>query len=522
MPTAGFSKITTKSVSYAWIAIALLPVAGCKAIGNPSDGRSTSTPPPGEANVRTTAWSKYLHGLGTFSSPRAADLNGDGVLDIVIGAGREEFISSDSAVVALDGATGKLLWHVGARDQMFGSAAIHDINDDGTPDVIIGGRSAELKLIDGRTGEVIWEFFETDDTDAPRERGLFNFYNPQIIPDQDDDGVVDLIVANGGDVLAPPGDPDRPPGRLMAISGRNGLLIASDNMPDGRETYMSAVVADIKGDGSLDVIFGSGGETIGGHLFRTTLADLLTNDISGAVVLDSSRNHGFIGPPVVADITGDGVLDIVANAVEGRMVAFDGDDNRMLWEAHLPGTEAYSSIAAGYFNDDDVPDFFASYADGEWPNLGWSRQFMVDGSTGQIAFIDSLGLYQTASPVVVDINHDGWDDAILSVNHEVLTQHLQKRFFTMLVVIDFMNQQVIQFGDPVPGSNLASTPWLGDLDGDGLLDVIFCHTPDTLSTYVFNGLEVSRIGTNVKARVPPTWGSYMGSGYDGVLRGRSD
>jgi hypothetical protein len=291
-------------------------------------------------------------------------------------------------------------------------------------------------------------------------------------------------------------------------------------MPDGRETYLSAVVADLRGDGRLDVIFGSGGETVGGHLYRAPLAAVLDGDLSAAVELAASDGKGFIGPPALADITGDGVLDIVANAVDGRMLAFDGADHAGLWQVELPGTEAYTSLAVGYFTEDDVPDFFTSYAVGRWPDLGWSRQFMVDGRTGRIAFTDSLGLYQTASPVVLDYNGDGRDDVLLSVNFEARNALQQKRFYTMLVAVDFGIGGALQFGEPFNGSNLTSTPWVGDLDHDGLLDVLFCHTPDTLHTYVFNGFQVHRIATEIEARKPVVWGAYMGSGYDGVFRPR--
>ena len=68
------------------------------------------------------SWTVDLPGVGTFSSPRCADLNHDGVMDIVFGAGREEFMACDSAVVALDGLTGQMMWQVSATDQIFGSA----------------------------------------------------------------------------------------------------------------------------------------------------------------------------------------------------------------------------------------------------------------------------------------------------------------------------------------------------------------------------------------------------------------
>src|SRR5580765_826001 len=43
------------------------------------------------------SWSVKFKGIGIFSSPRVTDLNGDGIGDIVFGAGRTEFHNCDSA-----------------------------------------------------------------------------------------------------------------------------------------------------------------------------------------------------------------------------------------------------------------------------------------------------------------------------------------------------------------------------------------------------------------------------------------
>ena len=73
-------------------------------------------------------------------------------------------------------------------------------------------------------------------------------------------------------------------------------------MPDGRETYMSVVKASLRNNRTEDVIFGTGGETVGGSLYRTPLADILKGDISDAVLLATGKNKGFIAPPALADI----------------------------------------------------------------------------------------------------------------------------------------------------------------------------------------------------------------------------
>jgi glucose dehydrogenase len=69
-----------------------------------------------------------FRGIGTHSSPRAVDLNDDGLKDLIIGCGKKEFQQSDTGIIAVNGKSGKILWRVEARDQIYGSAAICDIN----------------------------------------------------------------------------------------------------------------------------------------------------------------------------------------------------------------------------------------------------------------------------------------------------------------------------------------------------------------------------------------------------------
>ena len=460
------------------------------------------------------SWSVSFKGIGTFSSPRVTDLNGDGVGDIIIGAGREEFQACDSAVIALDGLTGKMLWHVSAIDQVFGSASVKDINGDQVQDVIIGGRSAELIAINGRTGEVLWRF----DKKAGKEK-WYGFYNSQFIKDQDNDGLEDILTSNGGNVWAAPHETKkRPPGTLVVISSRTGKLLAMAKMPDKRETYMSVSALPVDNEKDYKIIFGTGGETVGGNLYVTTLSTVLKGDfLKDARLLDSSPNNGYVAPAVWADITGDNVPDIIANAVEGKLVAFDGNSYQMLWSVKEQGTEAYSSIAPGYFTDDKVLDFFVSYAVGQWPKLEWSRQFMVNGATGKMEYLDSLGFYQTSTPVVVDIDGDGRDEAIMSVNIHVYDQLNNQALNNMLVVIGFKKNEVIQLSETNKGSNISTTPWIGDMDNDGLMDVVYCHATNTKKPYTFDGIRINRMATQIPIKAKIVWGAYMGSNYDGVF-----
>lgn len=463
------------------------------------------------------SWSTRYGGIGTFSSPRCSDLNGDGVLDIIFGAGREEFMACDSAVMALDGASGRMLWKVPSRDQIFGSAGLKDLNGDGIDDLVIGGRSAELKAINGADGSLLWEFFKSKSTDEPRQAGWYNFYNPQFIDDVDGDGLDDIIVSNGGDVLVEPYDTNRPAGHLVVLNSRTGKLIAKALMPDGKEIYMSIICFRPAPGQSYKVIFGTGGETLGGNLFVADLEDVLKEDLSGARLLTTAPDRGFIAPPVAVDITGDQILDVVVMGVDGTVYAFDGKDFSLLWQTVIEGCEAYSSLAIGRFTEDQIPDFFISIAAGVWPKLEWNRQFMLNGQNGQIEFIDSLGFYQTSTAVVYDFTDDGRDDVLLSINYQIQDELFRKFFHNMLGIIDFSTNEFIQIGESQEGNNISSTPWLGDLDNDGFLDIIYIHATNLRHTFTFDGMQINRIATTYKIKNPVLWGSYMGSHYNGVF-----
>ena len=466
---------------------------------------------------RQNSWSVKFEGMGLFSSPRVADFNGDGVGDIVLGAGREEFKPCDTAVFAISGVDGTMLWRLANIDHVFGSAALKDLNGDGVQDVIIGGRSASLFALNGKNGKIIWKFDKT-------KGGIkwFNFFNAQFIRDQDRDGVEDILVSNGGNVMAAPFDrKERMPGNLVVLSGINGKLLARAQVPDGNETYMSVVAWPTDDNQDYRVVYGTGGETLGGNLYVTTLSAIMKGELSKSILLDTSPTKGYIGPPVLADITKDGVADIIANAVEGKLLAFDGSTYKPIWSVKVPETEAYSSVAPGYFTgNDDIPDFFATYAVGQWPDLGWSRQLMVDGATGRIVYEDSLGSYQTSTPVVIDLDEDGIDEALLNVNIQAYDQLNNATFQNIMLVVNFKGNEVLQVWDSQPGSNIASTPWIGDLDNDGMLDIIYCHGTNVKKTYSFRGLQVNRIATGLPLNTEIRWGAYMGNHYDGIFRKR--
>ncbi|MDH3711441.1 MAG: PQQ-like beta-propeller repeat protein [Cyclobacteriaceae bacterium] len=469
------------------------------------------------------AWEKKLYAIGSQSSPRTRDLNQDGILDIVMGAARSENQYTEQGILAINGKTGDLLWQQEANDQVVGSATFYDITNDGVDDVFIGGRSPNLKALDGTNGDVLWEYKYTFENDSILKHARFNFYNSVLVPDQDQDGYPELLVVNGGNVKAAPhSEINRFPGVLMMLNSKTGQIMAADTMPDGKESYMSPLCFSQPGSNELNIVFGTGGETISGNLYLARLSDLLDGKLSKAIVIATQNGHGFIAPPVLADISEDGRYDIIAISHGSTVFAIDGNDRQLLWKRSIDNTESSNSFAVGYFTSDNIPDFFTFVSEGQWPNSTRAFQVMLNGKNGQIAYLDSMGCVGFSSPVVYDLNRDGIDEAIFSLH-----DYDCKRKYTdpgkldvkvELMAIDFSNHSVNSIDRLKGFKNAFSTPWIGDLDNDGYLDIIHCqyYSPnsDLLS---FLGMNVKRIDTHFRAKKPPLWGAYMGSNGDGLF-----
>lgn len=472
-------------------------------------------------------WSRDLPVIGSQSSPRTADLNNDGILDIVMGAGKNEFQQSDMGVLAFDGKTGGLLWKQEAPDQVFGSATFCDITGDGVKDVFIGGRSPQLKALDGKTGTVLWTYKHEQYRDNPVMRyARFNFNNSVLVPDQNNDGINDLLTINGGNALAAPhSEVDRYPGVLMLLDSKTGNVIAADTMPDGKESYMTPLCFSQPGSKELYILFGTGGETIDGNLYLATVSQLLSKNLAAAKIIATEKGHGFIAPATVADITKDGHLDIIAISHGSKAVALDGKDHHTIWSKTFPGKECSNSFAVGYFTDDKIPDFFTFISKGEWPNSAGTVQVMLNGKDGSVAFTDSVGCAGFSTPVVYDLDDDGRDEVIVSINDYDCslgyTSQSPRKIKNTLMAIDFSRKETKTIDEAEGYKNIFSTPWIGDLDNDGFLDIINCqyyHYSDMLS---FLGMRIKRIDTPVPIKKEVQWGAFLGSNGNGVFTDRT-
>lgn len=462
-------------------------------------------------------WSRIFYKIGTNSSPRAADLNQDGILDIVLGTGEEEFDTTDVVVLALDGSNGEILWTVGGPNQVVGSAVFKDISGDGAPDVFIGGRTAQFYAINGLTGEILWQYLDPGyiSEDFPRDTTLLNFFNPQFIPDQNQDGVEDILTAFGGYVNAQAGDIERPAGMLMVLDATNGKVLRKSPVPDGKETYMSPVLYDF-GKG-LTIIFGTGGEQIPGNLYALQLDDFMVSGMQKSIKIDSGVTKGFIAPPVITDLSGDGIGEIVISTMAGYMKSYRGEDFSPIWSKRIhPHGETQSMPAPLYFDADEVPDFFNSFNIGEWPKNDSVIHVILSGVDGHELFRDTLGTLQFSSAVLLDYNEDSYLDLVYPINIQ-MRNVLFPVYKTQLMVYDGRTGSKSPVDSLYDGKVLGSTPLVTDLDSDGKVDLIYTYMTQFDELISYRDLVIKRIELDIKMTNNP-WGGYMGTDYTSIFR----
>ena len=462
--------------------------------------------------AQQTLWTAVADSISNLSSPRAVDLNNDGVKDIVFG-GASDAQSSHNGIVALDGNNGQLLWRAPARNEVFGSAIFRDITGDNIPDVFIAGRQAQLLALNGSNGQLLWDFFPYQTN--PADSGWYNFYNPQFIPDQNNDGTPDLLVANGGDHSAPVWDTIRPAGKLLIIDALNGSILSEATVPDSAEIYCSPVVLDLQNTGMLWVLYGTGGETLGGHFYACQLSHLSAGSLAQSVVLASNADVGFIAPASFCDAA-NGDKRVFIQGFNGTIYCIEGSTLSTLWTYTKPNTESSSAVVIGNFTGNLEPDAFAVLYKGSGTTYTDYYQVMLDGANGNVVFTDSIGSLHFASANACDFDNNGRDEVLITVN-----ENNGGVFRNKLYTLDFAQQQIQQTGPSVSGVNIASTPLITDLDGDNALELINITRRDSLNPSGIKGVYVTALQLGMQ--IPNSgiaWGSYMGTKFEGSYQYR--
>ena len=245
-------------------------------------------------DTRQPALTKHL--IMEDTDALAFDAEGDGDLDLYVASGGYHFLPEDLALqdrLYLNDGNGNFTHSKGALPPMLtstGAVAAHDIDDDGDPDLFVGGR-----LIPGQYPKVPASYLLRNEgdgtfTDVTRDQAPelleAGLVTDAIWEDADGDGTADLIVA--GEWMP-----------IMAYGNKNGQLRP---IPDAfaQKTegwWWSLEKADLDGDGDMDLIAGNLGTNTNLKVSADEPARMYAGDFDENGAVDPLLVHYIQGAP---------------------------------------------------------------------------------------------------------------------------------------------------------------------------------------------------------------------------------
>jgi len=455
--------------------------------------------------------------LMTTSSPAFADLDGDGVSDIVFGSGvdrirpagrRLQFTGEPAVsgeVIAVSGATNRVLWKVPNPRDAFTTPRFALLNTDRVPDVLMGGREGVLTAYDGTNGKVLWRLLGEDVVSTPFP---YYFLTAAVVDDMNGDGVQDIVDAYGGNDTRVPKEP-RGPGYLIVISGAVHEVLATQMLADSTETYASPVVYRRR-DGTAWVVFGTGGESLGGAEYRAPLASIMDGTFSKRVErLVAPGTTGVIAPPTVVDLNADGEADIIVSTFDGRLVAVDGATGKALWQHEDVREQSYHSAAVVRLGGGRL-GLFLSRGIGAFPKYVGTVHRLYDAADGRVLYEYRDLNYPAGAPIAVDLTGDGVDEPVFFTTRYPMAQGAR------IHILHVPSQKLVMHDVP---TNLWSTPAVADLRRTGKLELVALSwlTGTQGGTVAHPDLSWQLLRLDLSAKTPParSWAGYMGTATDG-------
>jgi uncharacterized membrane protein len=397
---------------------------------------------------------------GFVSSIGIGDLNGDGVVELVAPAnnGRLYVYRGDGA----DTGNGTpIQWHT----DLVGPAAepaLADLTGDGMAEIIISGYYGLFAF--RHDGQLLWqeEDIKAYSSDAG---GLFGWGGPTIA-NLDDDNNPEIVIAASEDALY--------------VLDHAGNILDSD--PIGRWPSVP-VLADITGDGALDIIAAQG------HDLKLYEYDPVNGlQIAWTYTLtNTTLRSGVFGSPAVADLTDDGQPEIIINW--GHRVEVIQADGTLLW-SYYTGSDSHfrpSPITIADVTGDGQPNIITASA----INAGFlifDHLLMVLNRDGTLVWEQTVADSSASASGVAaqDLTGNGaW---------EILWNGLDDGF---LVIRGSDGQRL--FNEPFTRSGtIMDYPTMGDVDGDGVADVVVAGQEGIF--------VISHVGRWVNSR--PVWNQH--------------
>lgn len=230
---------------------------------------------------------------------------------------------------------GSKLWQFNNDDTVFSSVAIGDLNRDGKPEVVVGGdSSASAFYWDGGRVNVL----SNEGRRLWVKRTDQVIWSSPVLVDLNSDGYLEIVVGTG--YIGPNAG-----NQVYAldhlgndVAGWPYITHPSATFPG--QTLPAPAVADLDGDGTLEIVIGDAAGRL--HALRGNGQPLWVVQAFDPQVLWTS--------PIIADANGDGRPDVLMGA-ESVLKAFDGRTGSTIWQ-QFDFIPHYGAGAVGHFKGD--------------------------------------------------------------------------------------------------------------------------------------------------------------------------
>lgn len=432
----------------------------------------------------------------------AADLDGDGLADIVVANGISQkvnvyFAQPGNSIGWANFTTGAG-YFVGAAPE---AVTLADVNGDGHPDIVTanaGDASVSVLLNKG------------DGTFGPA-RKFKTIVDPihVALADLDGDGHLDIVTVdqsgNAVSVLMGKGDGTFSPHKEYATGLMPAGLAIGDLDGDGKPDIVVANTTD----GTVSLLAGVGDGTFKPKTDLTTAAGPISiglADSTGAGALHSvitasqdgtisvlvGDGHGAfaghvdykMGDPVntmaVADMNGDGLSDVVVASVGGinmngnkTSIVYANDDGTLQAGKSVALPDLAIGLASGDFDHDGNLDVVVGV-----PNLGVTQLWFGQGDGTFVHKGDLTVTTGIQSIAVQDLNHDGIPDIAIAGGGNSVTVFIGNGDGTFTASSQ----------NPLTSGNGPYKVVVADVNGDTFPDILTANMTDqTVSVFLGNG-----------------------------------
>ncbi len=458
--------------------------------------------------------SEHFNGAsaGEYSAPSFTDLDGDSLLDLVMGK------SSGDLNHYEQNAAGSTVFTT-MSDQFSGidvgyhsTPSFTDLDGDGLLDLIIGESSGTLKhyeqvAADSAAFNLVSENFNGIDV---------GYYSAPIFRDLDGDGLLDMIVGKENGQL------NHYEQNAVGSTTLNLISYNFNNIDVGG--YAVPGFTDLDSDGLLDLIIGEVDGNLN-HYEQHAAGSTVFNPISEFLIQMKRMDVGTTSAPCAADLDGDGLLDIIVGEGNGNLNHFE---QNAAGSIQLNGiSENFSGIDVGSYSTPTFTDLDGdSLLDLVIGEYGGELNHYEQSSDGSTVFtfisedFSGVAVGYHAVPCFTDLDGDGLIDMVVGESDGNLNHYEQSTSGSTTFNLVSENFNGIDVG-------YFSAPIFRDMDGDGLLDMVvgcyngnlFHYEQDAVGSLTFNLITNNYGGIEVSGNSKPFFCDINGHGLDELLLG---